>query len=234
MATPGDSGVTGAIKRPAHNSPLKKTYSASQTRALLSELKLRLVNGEADEQIQELLGVTVGKYNELKKELYRQEQASLQSKSTEDVYLEYQWAQRKCIEDLDAAILGIPENQPNALIGAIKARSDIHDKILKTGQDMGVIAKEPERKVVVHGHIIAQLDNAALRKMIAQETNQLAGAIAKYGDTDMDGNPIDDDDNSAPTFAPQGKSGMSIAGPTKAAAARASRQAVKRQKVIDV
>jgi hypothetical protein len=233
MATPGDSGTTGAIKRAAQGTALKKNYSASELRALLYEMKLRLAEGTTDEEVMTLLGIsTVGRYNELKRELYRQESADLVNKTTEDIFLEYKWAQEKCMRDLDDAMKGIPENQPNALVGAIKAKSDIIDKILKTGQDIGVINKEPEKKQIIHGHIIAQLSNQELRKLIAQETNSLADALSKYGDVDMDGNPILEE--SEPTFSSQEKSGMSMAGPAKAAAGRASRQAVKRTKVIDV
>lgn len=232
MAHPGDSGTTGAIKRPAQGSALKKHYTAAETRSLLYEMKLRLMEGDNDEEVMQLIGVTsVARYNELKRELYRQENAELQKKTTEDVYIEYMWNQQKCLKDLDDAIRGIPENQPNALIGAIRAKSEIHDKILKTGQDIGVIAKEPERKVVIHGHVIAQMDNVSLRKLIAQETNSLADAISKYGDVDMEGNPVND---SGPSFSSQEKSGQNTSGPAKASAARASRQAVKRTKVIDV
>lgn len=233
MSTPGDSGTTGALKRAAQGTQLKKSYSAAELRSLLYEMKLRVMEGDTDEEIMQLLGInTVGKYNELKRELYRQETADLRNKTTEDVFLEYKWAQEKCMMDLDEAMKGIPENQPNALVGAIKAKSDIIDKILKTGQDIGVINKEPEKKLVIQGHVIAQMDNNSLRKLIAQETNSLADAIARYGDMDMDGNPISD--ATAPTFKDQGKSGMNQAGPGKAAAGRASRQAVKRAKVIDV
>lgn len=232
MAHKGDSGTTGAIKRPAHNSALKKSYSAAETRSLLAELKLRLMEGDSDELIAELLGVSTARYNELKKELYRQENAEISGKSTEDVFLEYKMAQQKCLRDLDDAMKAIPENQPNALVGAIKAKSEIIDKILKTGQDIGIITKEPERKLVLHGHVVAQLDNKELRKLIAQETNQLADALSKYGDTDMDGNPISE--KTGPVFGDQGKTGMNMSGPVKAQAARASRQAVKRAKVIDV
>lgn len=229
-----DSGVNGAIKRPAAGSALKKSgLTAAEVRALLYELKLHLMSGDkTDEEVQQLLGVSVGRYNELKRELYRQEQAELAGKTPEDVYLEYKWAQTARIKELDMAMSNIPENQPNALVGAIKAKSDIIDKILKTGQDLGIIAKEPERKIVIQGHVIAQMDNNALRKLIAQETNQLSEAIAKYGDTDMDGNPISE--TPTPVFSEQSKSGMNMAGPTKAAAGRASRVAVKRTKVIDV
>jgi hypothetical protein len=235
MPHQSDSGVTGAIKRPAAGSALKKSgLSATEVRALLYELKLRLMAGDDHETIRSLLGVTVGRYNELKRELYRQEQAEISGKTTEDVFLEYKWAQEARLRELDDAIKVIPENQPNALVGAIKAKSDIIDKILKTGQDLGVINKEPERKVVIQGHVIAQLNNNDLRKLIVQETNSLAGLLDKYGDADMDDNPIDAE---GPSFTDQGKTGMNMAGPVKAASARASRVAVKRQKssaVIDV
>lgn len=226
------SGVTGAIKRAANHSKLNKSYSAAQLRSILAEMKLRLMEGDDDETIQELLGLTVARYNDLKKELYRREQATLAQKTTEDVYLEYKWSQEKCIADLDAALAGIPENQPNAAIGAIRAKSEIRDKILKVGQDTGLIAKTPERKLIIHGHVVAQMSDKELRKTIAQETQALGMAIAKYGDTDMDGNPIAMDGE--PQFTLQEKTGMNLSGPTKADAARKSRVAVKRSKVIDV
>jgi hypothetical protein len=226
-----DQGTNGALMRPANGSRLSKSYTVAQIRALLTELKLHLMSGEDDGTIQQTMGLTPGRYNELKKELYRQEKAAIQAKSTEDVYLEYVWNQTKCLQDLETLIPHIPEQQPNAVVGAIKARSEIHDKMLKVGQDMGIINKEPERKLVIHGHVVAQLDNNDLRRAIVQETNALALAIAKYGDRDIDGNPIVAPE---PTFTPIERSGQNMAGPSKAAAARKSRHAVKRSKVIDV
>lgn len=232
MAAPATStGIIG-VKHATPGSPLKKHFSAAQVRALLTELKLRIQDGDSDDDIQEKLGVSVARYNELKRELYRQENHALLAKTAEDVYLEYSWAQQKVITDLKELMGEIPENQPNAKVGALKAISDIHDKILKVGQDIGVINKEPEKKLVIHGHAIAKMSNGDLRKLIAQETMALAGAIAKYGDTDMEGNPVAHDNG--PTFSEQMREGMQLAGPTKAAAARNSRQAVKRTKVIDV
>lgn len=228
---PNSAGTAGAIKRAATGAPLTKTYTAAQLRALISELKLHIMGGHPDVVIQEMMGITVGRYNELKKELYRQEKDALSTKTTEDVYLEYTWNQQKCIQDLEAAIVSIPETQPNALIGAIKTRSDILDKILKMGQDMGVLNKAPERKVVVFGHVVANMNDNQLRSAIIGETKMLQTALDKYGEVDMDGNPID---AATPKFSNMEKSGFAMAGPTKAAAARASRQSVKRNKVIDV
>lgn len=230
-----NDGTQGALKRAAQGSKIKKHWNAAELRAKLAEMKLHIMAGLDDQEIQQMIGVSsVARYNELKKELYRQEQASLNQKSTEDVYLEYSWAQQQVIRELDDALANIPENQPNAVVGALRAKSEIIDKILKTGQDMGIINKEPERKTVLHGHVVANMSMADLRKAIVGETNQLAGALARYGEVGMGDADLPGSRPDAPTFTSQEKGGMNKSGPTKAEAARLSRQAVKRTKVIDV
>lgn len=226
-----------ALTRPPDTSPLKKRFKADVTRAKLAELKLWIMDGLTDLEIQEKMGETVTVFNELKRELYRQETARMLSKTTEDVYLEYQWAQAKCLADLEGMITSIQgetdSKQQNALVGAIKAKSDIIDKVLKTGQDMGVINREPERKINIHGHAVINMTNTDLRKAITQEMQGLSKVIDKYGARDMAGDLITDGAQ-GPSFSEQTKSGMAMSGPAKAAAARESRKVVKRQKVIDV
>lgn len=223
--------ATAAIKDPSPHNKLKKHYNNNELRAKLGELKLALMKGDHDDDIREALDVSPQRYNDLKRELYRQENTRMVHKTTEDVYLEYSWAQQQVIGDLRELLAEVPENQPNAKVGALKAISDIHDKVLKTGQDMGVINREPERKMVVHGHVVAKMDNEELRRAIVQETRLLATALDRYGETDMAGNVIS---GSGPTFTEQAKTGIAMAGPAKAEAARKSRIAVKRTKVIDV
>lgn len=233
-----DPGTNGALKRPREGSKLSRSLSAIETRSLLAEIKKYLGQRVPDEEIAEKLCLTAGRYNDLKKELYRQEIASLQSLTTEDVFLEYKWQQGECIGALDKMItaIGSDTKQHNALVGAIKARSEIIDKVIKTGQDMGVIQKAPETRLVVHGHALTSLSDAQLRKLVVTDLQGLGSLVEKYGMRDMSGKLLTDggEDEAGPSFTGPGRPGLAQAGAGKAAAARASRATVKRSKVIDV
>jgi hypothetical protein len=233
-----DSGTKGALKRAKSGSTLKKAFSAIELRTVLADIKRMIGEGKSDRMIAEELGLNAARYNELKRELFRQETADLYSKSTEDVYLEYKWQQNRCIEDLDRMIADIDgdSKQQNALVGAIKARSEIIDKIVKVGQEMGVLERAPEKKLVIHGHAVAQLPDAELRKLIANELQGLQSIVSRYGERDMAGNLITDAPQlpAPPAFNAQGKPGTSMGGAIKAEAGRKSRASVKRAKVIDV
>lgn len=178
--------------------------------------------------------ITPAIYNELKRELFRQGQAELNGRTAEETFLEYSWAQQQNIQDLDQLIIDAGQ-QANAKLGAIRAKSEIQDKILKTGQDMGIIAREPERKLILHGHVVADMSDVQLRKLIATELGVFARVVERFGNTNMDGELIDADSVlalPAPQFSDDAKPKIAMGGAVKAAAARKSRR-VKRSKVID-
>lgn len=190
------------IKAPRESDEISKTlvrrYGVHELRSVLNDLKLQLAMGASDIEIMEKLStpekaMTANILAELRKELVRQEIKVLYNKSTEEVFLDYAWRQEQCVKDLDDTIEKIKtSNQHNAMVGAVRAKSDIIDKIIKTGQDMGVLEKAPERKLVLKGVAIAGMDTKDLRKLISQETEGLSMLLSKYGNADMDGNPIDD------------------------------------------
>ena len=88
------------------------------------------------------------------------------------------------------------------------------------------------------GITIAQLDNAALRALITEQLNSLQQIVGRYGNTDLFGQPLEEDaprglpeavelqvTRPAPmapsTFNGQGKPAQSVGGLKKAAGARA-------------
>lgn len=232
--------TTGGLKAAKDGSELKRKFKADELRVKLAQLQMLLAQGKSDVDCAQAMGdggtaMRTSQYNELKRELYRQETQGLYGKSTEDVYLEYQWAQQQCIRDLDGMIAYAKDkNNANTIVGLVRAKSDIIDKVIKMGQDMGIYNKEPEKKMVIHGHVVAKLSQPELRKLIVRETQGLAGVFTKYGDRDLMGNPIGQltAGTEQPKFGSMEKTGLAKSGPEKAAAARKSRQ-VKRTKVID-
>jgi hypothetical protein len=247
-----DQGTAGGIKRAKQGSDLQKRHKAAVLRAHLGQLKKLIAEGKhSDEDMRDELNarihkesqdkrdeLTVGQYNELKHELYRQGGADIEAKTTAEVFLEYQWAQQRVLEQLDDLIDKSGE-QVNAKLGALRQKSEIIDKVLKTGQDMGLIEKAPAKSIHLHAHAIAKMGDTDLRNLIAQEMSGFHDVMKRFGATDMDGKPVTDDVEPqralpGPQFTDDMKPKMAMAGPVKSLAARASRRAVKRTPVIDV
>lgn len=226
-----------------------RRWTAIERRTLLEELRTRIAQFQPDEKIKQEMGLVGRQFYELRYELYSTEVKKQQSKSIEDIYLEYSWRQTQCVEELDKLIASMRYAQvptPGAAVQAIKAKSEIMDKIIKTGQDMGILDKTPERKLVLHGVAVADTDTGTLRKMIATELSGLGELVSKYGSTDLLGERIvnaalDDGpsfqpspDLDMPDFSADEKPGITKAAASKSKAAKAqgSRNAVKREKLL--
>ena len=210
-------GTSGALKRPRDGSKLKKRWKTAELRSMLADVKRLLGEGKPDHEIAEELLLTAGAYNDLKKELYRQETAEMYNLTTEDVYLEYKWRQMQCIKELDAVIeLSKKEDNHNAALGAIRTKSDIIDKLVKIGQSMGVLDSAPERK------------------LITNEMQGLRSVMAKYGDADMSGKPIEPaalEVPAGPEFTDKAKPGKAMGGKAKVLAGKAGAK-MKRVKSV--
>jgi len=236
------AGIRGVTR----GSKLRKE-PAADIRSAMADIKLRLSLGHDDAQIAEDLQISTQRYNDLKRELLRQGKDSLYAQTTEDTYLDYKWKQERCVDDLDNVIdrlkLNVINGSSNAMITAIRAKSDIIDRVVKMGQDMGILEKAPERKLILQGVAVATMDNNTLRSHIAEEMTNFAKVVSRYGFQSMDGKPIDVSDIGgnvqeavarllpSPQFNENMKPSSAMGGKQKSMAAKASRQAVRRSKV---
>lgn len=142
--------------------------------------------GSSDEEAQALLGVSPAKFIKIKKALYDQEAERLASTPTEHVYAQYVMNQIRCVKDLDELYKACKDQKnSNAGVGAIRARSDIFDKIIKTGQEFGILERKPEEKRIIAGVMVAQLSNDQLRQAITSSIGQLNEMVATFGDLDI-------------------------------------------------
>jgi hypothetical protein len=181
-----------ALKGAAKGTAASRRWTNRELRLRIAELKVHLASGLSDIEAAEKMELAAADYNVLKRELYAQERTDLVGKSTEEVYVDYVLRQERCIKDLDELRKVFQDsNQPNALVGAIRAKSEILDKIIARGQEFGIIEKVPDKKQVVGGFVVAQLDNATLRALITEQLKGLEQVVSRYGNTDMLGNPLD-------------------------------------------
>lgn len=93
------------------------------------------------------------------------------------VFAEYRQRQLQCARELDDLCeIFRKSKQFSALVNAVKARSDILDRIMKTGQDLGIIEKKA-KKVEINNNLsvdVQALSVEELRVHMSKEVDELA------------------------------------------------------------
>jgi hypothetical protein len=159
-------------------------WTGQELRGTCAKLRVALEQGKTHEEIAEEMALPWADFLELLSKFYALDAEDIRGKTTEQVYTDYVLAQGRNIRDL-TLIIGEyrGEKNANALVGAIRARSDIFDKIFERGQELGFIAKRPETKLVA-GLVVHQLSDAELRDKIVGELGALENLMGKYGTSD--------------------------------------------------
>lgn len=157
--------------------------SKAELREAIAELLAYLASGYDDSEARAELGLDPEQYASLKREMYSQQAEYYRTRPTEEMYTDYVAEQRACIKELDKIVARFTdEKNSSAIVGAVRARSDIVDKIVKLGQDVGLIDKEPDKKVVLGGIAVAALTDAQLRRAIVGEVKEIDRLVSHFGD----------------------------------------------------
>ena len=145
-----------------------------------------MVQGKKDGWIKKHLDLDSDDYAACKHIMLEEKSEHIRNQPREHYFIEYEAEQRRNIKDLDGLIKNLDtQSQYNALVGAIRLRSDITDKIVDRAIDFGLVKKEAAKHEVIGGVIIAQLDAAGLRKAIIDNTKELSGLMSRYGEKDF-------------------------------------------------
>lgn len=190
--------------------------SKSEVREAVAKLLSLTLAGKDEDEIQALMGLTSAQLEQVKKELISREAERLVSRDNEEIYAEYVLNQLTCVRDLLRIQKDFKgEKNASALVGAVRARSDIFDKIVDRGQDLGFISKAPERKHITGGVLVAEMSNSELRKAILTELQTVQTMMKEIGGggrdlLDVSVGPIHrelpDDDTDLSGFRDRGKS----------------------------
>lgn len=155
-------------------------------RGLLTSLRAKLARGESDLEIQQDLEITESRYLELLEELYREDANKRFNKPPEQSYIDFCLRQEGCIKDLNALIRKCKRSaQPQAMVSAIRAKSDIIDKMVQRGQDFGLLHKVPEQHQVVGGVVVANMSDAELRAQVVEQLETMRTMMKRYGELPM-------------------------------------------------
>ncbi len=163
--------------------------ATSLTKADVSEAKQliwdQLSKGVRDMEIIERLGVEAETYVSLKAQMLDDKAEELKNKPSEHVYIEYCLAQHENIHTLTEMIKDFKSTkQYNAMVGAVRARADLQDKLIAKGQEFGVYKKTPAGRVI-GGLLVADLSSSDLKSAITKAIGNLDKMINRYGDSDI-------------------------------------------------
>lgn len=141
--------------------------TAYTERKLLNRLKELLTLGYDEDRCAAELGVRIDKFRELQRKLVEQEITAALGKPAAQIYIEFVLAQQSCLRDL--AVLfekGVKIQNQGVLVQAVRLKSEIYEKIVNKGQELGVIDKD--RQVPGEG---LPMDDAELRERAQHEVD---------------------------------------------------------------
>lgn len=154
-----------------------------------------LIEGLDDDKLCERFGgCSLQEVDELRRKFLDYEAEQLRSTSTEHRYVEYVLEMQHCIADLEKVVSNFAvSNQVSAYVGAVRAKADLLDRIIKTGQEFGLIERKSDGKGAEAGEAIKGLTNPEIKQYIVKEIQIFNNVMLKFGDqniTDLDPGPI--------------------------------------------
>lgn len=151
-----------------------------------------LIEGVELEEISFKMGLSPSQIVELKNKLIDLKTEEVRNKPVEHVYVEYMLEQMKNMYDLTKLIKKYDgdHRSMSAVVGAIRVRSEISDKILQRGQDCGLIKKTPQQSENKHAILIAGLNSLELADKIKEQWRSLANLVSKESNENIIDLPV--------------------------------------------
>jgi hypothetical protein len=143
--------------------------------------------GKAENEIADEMGLDPSIVMALRTQMLEMKADELKAQPVEHTYVEYMLRQLANVHDLTDIIGKLRDTKQygQAMVGAIRTRADIWDRLMAKGQECSVIKKAPERKEVGVLTLIGELSNSELRREIAESLRKLTDMVTRHGETDF-------------------------------------------------
>lgn len=169
---------------------LYRTLGEAAVRERVAKLRSLLVDGKHETEILRRTGWQPTELAALRSELVRQE-CEAWRRPAEVLYAEYVLQQERCLRNLEEMMRTWrkdPKAAPSVVAG-VRASSEIIDRIVRQGQELGVLVRAAQRRqVIVAGMNVADLANQQLREVVVQQLTGLKQLVERIGDVDsLDG-----------------------------------------------
>ncbi len=144
----------------------------NRVRKQVIEIREMIQQGRVPEQELDELGISFEKLDHFLEILWAVESRSVESASALVHFAWYSLSQRGCVTELqdfiDKQKVLTGRTNGTALVSAIRAKSDILDRVLKTGQQLGVIHKSAETL-----SIISDLDDKTDEELVTMLEDEI-------------------------------------------------------------
>lgn len=164
--------------------------TAEERKEAIITLFTHLTHGKTPEEAAEEMGLDSETFEEIRAGMFEVKAREIKGRPTEHVFVQYVIDQTNNLNDLTDTIRAFkdPNNaskQYNALVGAVRARAEILDKIIEKGQEFGIIEKKPEEKIIRGGVVVSNLKDDQLKKMITGALSNLNRLMEQHGEVNI-------------------------------------------------
>jgi hypothetical protein len=145
-----------------------------------------LTSAKEDYEIADALDVDVAELGPLRTALLEDKAQEIANKPPEHLYVEYILAQTANIRVLSDMIKEFKTTrQHNAMVGAVRVRAELYDKIIAKGQEFGVFKKAPERREILAGVMVSEMTTRDLKGAIVGAIGEMSTLMSRYGAVPM-------------------------------------------------
>jgi len=112
---------------------------------LKGKVRALLILGFSDKAICEQLSMTRDQLKAIKEQIKEEEVEVFEGATPKDIFANYWFRQLQCVRELNEVIsllLNSETQSYSALVSAIRTKSEIWDKVIKVGRELGVIKEE--------------------------------------------------------------------------------------------
>ncbi|MFH1265013.1 MAG: hypothetical protein ABIK89_04755 [Planctomycetota bacterium] len=148
---------------------------------LIARIQSRLAGDESVPDIARAEGVTVDDVLAIRSAILDDHRAAYCSRPDDEVYVEFLSRSRANVAQLEEVIPELREHKQGvAVVGAIKAKQAILERVLEIGQSMGFVKRVPRRHEIAV--LTANLTSHELREAALAEVQRIQALVASDRD----------------------------------------------------
>jgi len=148
-----------------------------------------LIKGDDEGDVADIMGWDESTAAKIKKVMLDAKVDEVKSLTPEQTFIQYMIDQKRNLHDLNQLINHLDARRNhNAVVGAIRLRSDITDKVLERGFDFGILQKKQNAPLgsgntfVLGGVDVRVLSAPQLQDAIKTQLNELSELVEGYGE----------------------------------------------------
>jgi hypothetical protein len=143
----------------------------------------QMIEGKTEVEIMEDLRIDAETFGEIRKFMLEGYATRYRSSSREHAFVEYVIEQRAVLKDIQTHLEGAEKSkQLGAIVGGLRLKSDIIERIVTRGQEFGIFKKTAERRELVAGILHADMSNEELIKAIFSTSKRFTDMVKKFGE----------------------------------------------------